>query len=182
MFRSERDFFLLRNGVAAATQAARETVAQGRRDAFESHRHRAFSLAFYMTGNELEAEEILTGTFIRAFEHSDRPDAYDVDSALLDEFRTRLCLEPELPLAAPSAEPALKGRSVRRPELEAALLELPANERLLFLLRDVEGYSPAAIAKLLDLPEPELQRLLLSARLRLCQKLTLAAKLASEAA
>jgi len=182
MFGSERDFFLLRNEVAATAQAVEQTVAQSRRDAFESHRHRAFSLAFYMTGNELEAEEILTGAFIRAFERSDRPDAHEVDSALLSEFRARLCLEPELPLASPSGEPSLKGHNVRRPELEAALLELPANERLLFLLRDVEGYSPAAIAKLLDLSEPELHRRLLSARLRLCQQLTLAAKLTSEAA
>ncbi len=48
---------------------------------------------------------------------------------------------------------------------------LPANERLLFLLRDVEGYTPAAIARLLDIPESQVQRACFSARIRLCQVL-----------
>ena len=48
---------------------------------------------------------------------------------------------------------------------------LPANERLLFLMRDVEGYAPAAIARLLDIPEAQVQRACFSARIRLCQVL-----------
>jgi DNA-directed RNA polymerase specialized sigma24 family protein len=46
---------------------------------------------------------------------------------------------------------------------------LPANERLLFLLRDVEGYSAALIGRLLDIPEAQVQRSCFSARIRLCQ-------------
>lgn len=180
MFHSERDFSLLTNRVTA-TQVAEQSEAQRQRDVFESHRHRAFSLAFYMTGNELEAEEILTQTFIGVFQRSGHPNAGDVDASLIGAFRERFCLEPELPPAIPAAEHAV-GRNVRRTELEAALLELPANERLLFLLRDVEGYPPEGIAVLMGIPQPEVRRLLLSARLRLCQKLALAAKPASEAA
>ncbi len=41
----------------------------------------------------------------------------------------------------------------------------------LFLLRDVEGYAPAAIARLLDIPEAQVQRACFSARIRLCQVL-----------
>ena len=48
---------------------------------------------------------------------------------------------------------------------------LPPNERLLFLLRDVEGYTPAAIARLLDIPETQVHRACFSARIRLCQVL-----------
>ena len=46
---------------------------------------------------------------------------------------------------------------------------LPANERLLFLLRDVEGYSPEIIGRLLDIPEAQVHRSCFSARIRLCQ-------------
>jgi RNA polymerase sigma-70 factor (ECF subfamily) len=49
--------------------------------------------------------------------------------------------------------------------------KLPANERLLFLLRDVEGYAPAIIARLLDIPEAQVHRTCYSARIRLCQML-----------
>ena len=48
---------------------------------------------------------------------------------------------------------------------------LPANERLLFLLRDVEGYSPAMIGRLLDIPEAQVMRSCFSARIRLRQVL-----------
>jgi DNA-directed RNA polymerase specialized sigma24 family protein len=41
----------------------------------------------------------------------------------------------------------------------------------LFLLRDVEGYTPAAIARLLDIPEAQVHRACFSARIRLCQVL-----------
>jgi len=51
---------------------------------------------------------------------------------------------------------------------------LPATERLLFLLRDVEGYSPAAISQLLRIPESQVQRSLFSARIRLRQALAAA--------
>lgn len=180
MFHSERDFSLLSNRVTA-TQAAERSEVQRQRDVFESHRHRAFSLAFYMTGNELEAEEILTQTFVHVFQRCEHPNAADVDASLIDEFRERFCLEQDVPPASPTGEHAI-GRNVRRPELEAALLELPANERLLFLLRDVEGYSPEGIAALLGVPLPELQRTLFSARLRLCQKLAFSTTPASEAA
>ena len=180
MFHSERDFSLLRTGFAD-TQAAEQSMEQRQRDVFESHRHRTFSLAFYMTGNELEAEEILAQTFIRAFQRSERPNAAEVDASLIVEFRERFSLEPELPCASTTAEHAV-GRNVRRPELEAALLDLPPNERLLFLLRDVEGYPPETIAALLGVPQPEVHRLLLSARLRLCQKLAALARSTAEAA
>jgi DNA-directed RNA polymerase specialized sigma24 family protein len=48
---------------------------------------------------------------------------------------------------------------------------LPASERLLFLLRDVEGYSSAMISRLLGIPESQVQRSCFSARIRLGQLL-----------
>lgn len=179
MFDLEREFSPERTSVI---QAARQSAEQRQRDVFESHRHRIFSLAFYMTGNELEAEEILLNTFVAAFRQSERPDALGIDSALIRELRDRFCLEPELPAATPPGRCGVRLQNVRRPELEAALLDLPANERLLYLLRDVEGYSPRSIAELLGLSQPELQHQLFSARLRLCQRLAVVSRPASEAA
>jgi RNA polymerase sigma-70 factor, ECF subfamily len=153
------------------SRAARQSCEQQQRDVYESHRHRAFSLAFYMTGNEIEAEEILTTTFVRAFQQSDQPDAFAVDSALVDELGRRFPLRREEPSAVVTPGIGLSHRNVLRPDLESAVRNLPPNERLLFLLRDVEGYSPANIARLLDISEAQVKRACFSARIRLCQVL-----------
>jgi DNA-directed RNA polymerase specialized sigma24 family protein len=158
------------------SRAAKESCEQQQRDVYESHRHRTFSLAFYMTGNEIEAEEILTNTFVQAFQQCEQPDAFAIDSALLSQLDQRYPLRKEVPSAVPSPGHGLSPRNVRRPDLESAIRDLPPNERLLFLLRDVEGYSTASIAKLLDLSEKHVQRGCFSARIRLSQLLAIQAR------
>lgn len=169
MFNFEREFSAESNLVASL--AAKQSCEQRQRDVYESHRHRTFSLAFYMTGNEIEAEEILATTFIQAFQQNEDPDAFAVDSALIGELSERFPLRQEEPAAVVSQGLGLSHRNVRRPDLEAAVRSLPANERLLFLLRDVEGYSPETIGRLLQIPEVQVQRTCFSARIRLCQVL-----------
>ena len=159
-----------------ATRSVQQNAVDRRRDVYDSHRHRAFALAFYMTGNEIEAETIVTRTFIAAFCAAPEPGAQQVDSALVHELRQRFPLEErDLPAAADArteSAPHLAGRNVRRAELEEAIQTLPPTERLLFLLRDVEGYTPSAIGQLLNIPETEVMRSLMSARIRLRQALT----------
>ena len=169
MFKFEREIFATSNLVAS--QAAEQSLEQQQRDVYESHRHRAFSLAFYMTGNEIEAEEILATTFVRAFQAQERPDGFAVDSALVQELSQRFPLQEVEAPAVIVQGAAANQRNVRRSDLEAAVRNLPANERLLFLLRDVEGYAPAMISRLLNIPEPQVQRSCFSARNRLSQLL-----------
>ncbi len=161
--------------VVASRQAHPQAI-DAQRDIYDSHRHRVFALAFYMTGSELEAEHILTTTFVDAFRATAEPQAAQIDAALVAKLREYFpvgALEtlPDLKSLA-SQSPDLSGRNVRRTELEEAIQELPPSERLLFLLRDVEGYSSASIAQLLDMPEPKVQRALFSARIRLRQVLS----------
>jgi RNA polymerase sigma-70 factor (ECF subfamily) len=169
LFNFEREFAAESNLVVS--QAAKQSCEQQQRDVYESHRHRIFSLAFYMTANELEAEEILASTFVRVFQQHDRPDGFAVDSALVHQLSEKFALRQEETPAVPAAGPGLSNRNVHRSVLEAAVSNLPANERLLFLLRDVEGYAPAMISRLLDIPEAQVQRTLFSARIRLRQAL-----------
>jgi RNA polymerase sigma-70 factor, ECF subfamily len=169
LFNFEREFSAEPNLVVS--QAAKQSCEERQRDVYESHRHRTFSLAFYMTGNELEAEEILATTFVRAFQRNEQPDAFAVDSALIGELGERFPLQQEEPSAVISQGIGLSHRNVHRADLEAAIQNLPANERLLFLLRDVEGYSLEMIARLLALPESQVQRACFSARIRLCHVL-----------
>ena len=169
MFNFEREFSAESNLVVS--QAAKQSAEQQQRDVFESHRHRTFSLAFYMTGNEVEAEQILTVTFVRAFQQHENPDAFAIDSALIQELSERFPLRNEESPAVLVPGASLIHGNVRRPDLEAAVHNLPPNERLLFLLREVEGYSPAMISRLLDMPETQVARSCFSARIRLHQVL-----------
>jgi RNA polymerase sigma-70 factor, ECF subfamily len=169
VFNFEREFSGESHPVA--TEAAKQSQEHQQRDVYESHRHRAFSLAFYMTGNEMEAEEILVATFVRAFQAKERPDAFAIDSALLAELSLRIPIRQEEPPATLIPGSGLQRRNVRRPDLEIAVRNLPPRERLLFLLRDVEGYTPDKIARLLDLPEAKIHKICFSARIRLHQDL-----------
>jgi DNA-directed RNA polymerase specialized sigma24 family protein len=173
-----------------ATRQAEKSVETCQRDIYDSHRHRAFSLAYYMTGNELVAEQILTGTFVRAFRAAQEPDGHDVDAALLEELRQGSHLGPDgdwgavvpCALSGPGLSVKMAEHNVKRTDLEEAMRNLPAMERLLFLLRDVEGYTPAAIAELLKMPEAQVQRSLFVARIRLRRILAAAQADRSEAA
>lgn len=169
-FGSERQF--AQSPKVVASRRAKQSVESRQRDIFDSHRHRTFALAYYMTGNEIEAEAILTASFVRAFEAKKEPEAQEVDAALLLELREREHLQQDAPalVVAASSEPDntdLSGRNVKRTDLEEAIRELPATERLLFLLRDVEGYTPAVIAKLMGMQEAEVNRNLMKARIHL---------------
>jgi len=157
--------------IVNSVQAERNLKAR-QRDIYDSHRHRAFSLAYYMTGNEVDAERILTQTFVRAFEASPEPTGQEVDQALLAELRKRVSLDLNIPvytsvLSASAPLPRQAGQNVKRTDLEEAIGQLPAMERFLFLLRDVEGYTPATIAELLRLPESYVHQGVFTARARL---------------
>jgi RNA polymerase sigma-70 factor (ECF subfamily) len=182
LFNFEREYSTESNLIVS--QAAKQSVEEQQRDVYESHRHRTFSVAFYMTGNEIEAEEILQTTFVKAFQKEEKPDGFAVDSALVGELGERFPINTEEPAATVAQSAGAQGaglgqRNVLRADLEAAVGKLPPNERLLFLLRDVEGYTPAHIATLLDITEAQVHRGCFSARIRLRQVLAEQARIAA---
>ena len=154
----------------AAVESQQLTAEQKQRDIYEAHRHRVFSVSYYMTANEVEAENILTDTFVQAFQSHLHPTAQSVDAALLGELERRFQLEASAP-ALPEVGESLTRRQVRRTDLEEAVAALPSRERLVFLLKDVEGYSPGRIATLLGVEVAEVQQTLLSARIRMRNEL-----------
>jgi RNA polymerase sigma-70 factor (ECF subfamily) len=177
----EFDRFLSKDSAhrIVASESQKLSAVEQQRDVFESHRHRVFAVGYYMTSNELEAEEILTETFVTAFSRQKQPDAHGVDKALLSELERRFSLE-QVEAASPDANLILAKTATHRTDMEEALALLPPSERLVFLLKDVEGYSAAKIATLLDLPEADVQRTILSARIRMRNALAAAHRLAEE--
>lgn len=157
----------------AAREMAPRRLEERQRDAWESHRHRVFSVSYYMTGSEVEAEEVLRDTFISAFRQCDEPDQAVVDAALIEHLAARLPLDEADSIPIPISAGALGRRNVLRADLELAIRYLPAIERLVFLLMDVEGYPVGQIAGLLQMRHPDVMRTAVMARMRLRHELAL---------
>jgi RNA polymerase sigma-70 factor (ECF subfamily) len=119
---------------------------------------------------------------VKAFQREAEPSGQQVDTAMVAELRERMPIDEQVEPIAPNSMQSLGNRNVKRTDLEEALRELPSNERLVFLLRDVESYSPDQVAELLELNRSQVERTLLSARIRLRSVLANQAQPRSQAA
>jgi RNA polymerase sigma-70 factor (ECF subfamily) len=134
---------------------------------YESNKHRLYALAFWMTGNELQAEEVLEQTFTRAFLQAELPTEEMLDRALLAEIREFSPLGTLTLDHQPCAEVLNVRGNVKRCDLERAILQVPATERLIYLMHDGESYSHTRIAHTLGISEQDSRRGLHQGRLQL---------------
>ncbi|HEY2499511.1 MAG TPA: RNA polymerase sigma factor [Candidatus Angelobacter sp.] len=136
-------------------------------EVYQQHCHRIYSLCFWMTDNELTAEQLSQNTFLRAFAASASPRPEQIDQALLAEIRELTTIGTLTLNATISQETKSVHGNVKRVHLERAIVELPATEKLIFLLHDVEGYSHEKISQLLGLEVQESQFGLHQARVQM---------------
>jgi RNA polymerase sigma-70 factor, ECF subfamily len=134
---------------------------------FQANRQRIYALAFWMTDNELAAEELMRLAFCRGFANNCEPSAEALDNALVIELREQmpigvLTLDESTCCDAPSVR-----QNALRVQLERAIVQLPATERLIFLFHDVEGYEHTRIVRTLGVSEDESRIGLHQARLRI---------------
>jgi RNA polymerase sigma-70 factor (ECF subfamily) len=155
----------------AARQMSAQRLEDRQRDVYESHRHRVFSLSYYMSGSEIEAEDLLRETFVAAFRRAIDPDQGTVDAALVDQLTDHLLLEETEFVPVPTSALLPQRRNILRADLEEAIRCLPPKERLIFLLMDVEGYPAPRIASLLEMTESAVIRTAVVARMRLRHEL-----------
>jgi RNA polymerase sigma-70 factor (ECF subfamily) len=141
--------------------------AAQRQEAFERDRHRVYAIAYWMTGNELAAEDLMVDAFRAAFLETAIPTAEEVDLALVAELRKMF----DIPVFTLDCIPCHGIRNVRknvlRTDLEIAVFALPSTEKLIFLMHDLEGYDHDRVARLLGMTERESRLGLHQARLRL---------------
>ena len=138
--------------------------ALAERQLYEAHVDRVFRLAYRMTGDATQAEDLTQETFIRAF---DRLADYRGESAfggwlhrvatsvILTALQKRKRLQnvetlredmTELPSASQAEDPDL------RRTLERAVSALDDNQRLVFVMHEIEGYSHQEIAAAMGTP------------------------------
>ncbi|ABF41497.1 sigma-24, ECF subfamily [Candidatus Koribacter versatilis Ellin345] len=134
---------------------------------YEENRHRIYAFAFWMTNSELEAEHLLEATFVRAFAENSTPTSAQIDDALIAILRWECSIGP-LTLKSGEVKQILNVReNTKRVHLELAVVQLPATEKLIFLMHDVEGYEHARVARALGISADESKRGLHEARLRI---------------
>jgi RNA polymerase sigma-70 factor (ECF subfamily) len=157
---------------SAAADEARRGNQQAFRVLVERHSHAVFRLAFRMTGNEQDAEDMVQETFLRAYKQLHRFDGraafgtwlYRIcANCSLDLLRSRQSRRESQP--ADSADESvrwLEQVAAREPSperlthsgqisslLEQALKRLSATERTAFILRHYEGCDIEEIARTL---------------------------------
>jgi RNA polymerase sigma-70 factor (ECF subfamily) len=154
-------------GFATYMPAVLQSSLDSYNEAYERNRHRVYALAFWMTDNELAAEELMTRTFCRVFVKGDAPTAEEIDRCLISELREYIDLG-RLTLTCNPCEKVLSvRRNTLRVDLERAVVQVPNTEKMIFLMHDVENYDHARIARTLGLTEDESRIGLHQARLRM---------------
>ena len=154
-------------GFATYLPSIAEARVETYKQIFDEHQHRVYALAFWMTDNEIAAEELMKNTFIRVFATTAAADAEDVDRALLTEVRELMPIGAlTLRCSDATAVHNVRGNT-KRVDLERAVVQVPATERLIFLMHDVEGYDHPRIARTLGLKVDESMDGLHQARLRI---------------
>ena len=154
-------------GFAGSVSVLPQPKVESRHETYERNRHRIYSLAFWMTDNELAAEELMTRAFCRVFENSNEPTSEEIDSAFIVELRPYVELGSLTLNCSPCEQVLSVRRNTLRVDLERAVVQLPDTEKLMFLMHDVEGYDHTRVARLLGVSEHESRLGVHQARLRL---------------
>ncbi len=154
---------------SAAADEARKGDQHAFRVLVERHSHSVFRLAFRMTGNEHDAEDLVQETFLRAYKQLHQFD----DRSGFSTWLYRICSNCSLDLirarkrrneqqgfsgdaltlhwldrvAAPGPSPERLTQSTQiTNQVEAALKRLSETERMAFILRHYEGRDIEEIA------------------------------------
>lgn len=158
---------------AEALRRVRGGDADGYRVLVEHYSRPVFRLAFRITGNEADAEDVVQDTFLRAYRGLAKFDERSKFSTWLYRVATNAALdvlrkrkqhaekaEPVssqaadpidvLPAVDPSPDRLALSREVRE-KVEAAMSRLSPKEKAAFVLRHFEGMSIEEIGRVLDM-------------------------------
>ena len=177
-----------------------EALREGDRAEFarlvESHSPLVYRLGYKLLGNPQDAEDVLQETFIKAFRHLEHFDGRSSLSTWLYRIATNealMILRRKHPEMVSVEEPGRMESDDQEPmqiidwccvpevelmstesrtHLDQAIEKLPANLKVVFLLRDIEGLSTRETADVLNISETAVKTRLSRARLRLREELS----------
>jgi RNA polymerase sigma-70 factor, ECF subfamily len=150
----------------------------------ERHMRRAFAVAYRVLGHREDAEDLVQDAFLAALEKLDTfqpgrsfgPWLYRIvvnrglNARKARSLRETDPISPDVSSATPSPLRETE-RSELRTHLAAAMRELPERQRTVVQLVELEGFSSAEVAEMLDLSDGTVRWHLHQARQRLRQVL-----------
>jgi RNA polymerase sigma-70 factor (ECF subfamily) len=184
------------------TEFSIEALRSGDREEFsrlvDAYSGPIYRLALKMLGIQTDAEDVLQNTFLKAFQHIKAFEGRSSLSTWLYRIAANEALmllrkqRPETPLSDLQPEDDENSdyfpeqftdwcclpedeflSSESRAALDRAVGHLPESQRIVFILRDIEGLSIQETGEALDLSETAVKTRLLRARLRLREELSI---------
>ncbi len=131
----------------------------------EEHGPHVFNLALRITGSEADADDLVREVFLDLPDALHGFDGHDFRAWLTT--RATLCAYRHGRPADP--EPATDTVGLRRHDLEAAIARLEDDQRVVFVLRDIEGLSHDEVASAVGISAGLSQVRLYRARKALCE-------------
>jgi RNA polymerase sigma-70 factor (ECF subfamily) len=153
--------------------------AAAERQLYEEHVDRVFRLAYRMTGNATQAEDLTQDTFIRAFDRladfrGDAPFAgwlhRVATSVILTGLRKRKRVQDVESIRDDLdwvAQPVTESDPDLKRSIDRAVSGLDENHRLVFVMHDMEGFTHQEIATAVDAPVGTIKARLSRARHKL---------------
>jgi len=130
----------------------------------ETHQDRIYHLAYRITGNHADAQDAAQEAFVKAYRSLGAFRAQAAFStwlhriavnAAVDMVRRRAPRAPDpLEVPAPAADPLADGaeRIEIQQRIHRAIAALPVEQRMVVVLRDVQGWAYEEIAKVVQAP------------------------------
>ena len=153
------------------------------------YRRKIYSLAYQMLGNHLDADEVVQESFVRVYKRREDLNHVTNFTSFLIRIATNYSIDllrkrriygevTNDPASLPGEIQVDLSRNVRTPgdlykdkvlmeEIQRALDQLPPRQKITAILHDVEGYSKAEIAGILECPEATVRSNLHIARTKL---------------
>lgn len=153
------------------------------------YRRKLYSLAYQMLGNHLDADEVVQESFVRVYRRKEDLSRVTNFTSFVIRIATNYSIDllrkrrvygevTNDPASLPGEVQVDLARRVPTPseqyndkllmeEIQAALDQLPPRQKVTAILHDVEGYSKAEIAQILDCPEATVRSNLHIARTKL---------------
>lgn len=187
--------------VEEKTDISVEALRAGDREEFsrlvDAYSGRIYRLALKMLGIPSDAEDVLQNTYMKAFQHLRDFEGRSSLSTWLYRIASNEALmllrkrHPEITLSDLAPEDNDEGdyypvqfidwrqlpeaeflSSESQAAMDSAVQHLPENQRIVFILRDIEGLSIQETGEALNLSEAAVKTRLLRARLRLREELS----------
>ena len=147
---------------------------------YERHVRDVYALALGILGNPDDAEDVTQTTFLNAYRALERGDAVANPRAWLSaiahnvcrqRFRTASRRPQEVRYDAEIADSLADDETPTADEIRDAMRHLAFNQRVVLVMREIEGFSYAEIAAAMELSESAVETLLFRARRALREQL-----------